>query len=247
MSTRIAPLLLAVACSSTPVSETPGAPSVEDVTAEVVRVTTRDGVDLVGDLYDRGSGAPAVLLLHMTPKGPWNRTDWSPSFVADLGAAGLTVLAIDRRGAGASGGTAADAFTGPNGKLDVAASTQLLKERGATDIWIVGASNGTTSMVDYTAAASTEGWPSPSGLVYFTGGTYTENQTSLADLTVLPSLFVYGTAEADWSETYVGQNDGVWRFEAIQDGAHGTRMFEGPEDTQVRALIAGWIAEASAL
>ena len=70
---------------------------------------------------------------------------------------GFTVLNVDRRGAGDSGGVAREAYTGPNGRLDAVAARAFLLDSAcgvAPDrIAFVGASNGTTTIVDAPAAS----------------------------------------------------------------------------------------------
>jgi hypothetical protein len=66
-------------------------------------------------------------------------------------------------------------------------------------------------------------------LVFLTGGTYTENQTKLADhralLDTIPTLFVYSTAESAWSKGFAAGAPPTWRLDEYANGAHGTRMF----------------------
>lgn len=64
-----------------------------------VRLSTRDGITLVGSYYPPARGpAPAILLLHMLAR---DRTDWNP-LAAKLQAAGWAVLSLDLRGHGES-------------------------------------------------------------------------------------------------------------------------------------------------
>ncbi|MEZ4320144.1 MAG: hypothetical protein R3F61_21875 [Myxococcota bacterium] len=199
--------------------------------AMVVSLETRDGVTLVGDLVPGTAGAGGVVLLHMTPLGGWNRTDWPASFVEKLTGAGFTVLALDRRGAGDSGGVAEDAFDGPAGKYDVEAAVLELQRIGAGPLAIVGASNGTTSALDYAAWAGSEGLPEPVALGFMTGGAYTENQTAMSALTV-PAVFTYSTAERAWSVDQQPLDPGSWSFLEYADGAHGTQMFAAAPEVE---------------
>jgi alpha-beta hydrolase superfamily lysophospholipase len=62
-----------------------------------------DGVVIAGAVYDApGRPAPAVVLVHMLGR---TRADWD-GWADQLTSAGMTVLAIDLRGHGASGGSA---------------------------------------------------------------------------------------------------------------------------------------------
>ncbi|MCB9777003.1 MAG: hypothetical protein H6742_00395 [Alphaproteobacteria bacterium] len=197
---------------------------------EVLSLDTRDGVTLQADLYAGAGGAPAVLLLHMNPSGGWSRVDWPGDFLQRLVDQGFWVLALDRRGAGASGGVAEDAYQGEKGRYDVEAAAILLDGRGAGDLLVVAASNGTTSMVDYAVWAGGEGLPEPVGLGFLTGGSYTENQTAMEDLPAVPAFFTYSTAERAWSVDQEPLDPGSWSFREYEDGAHGTHMFEAVDD-----------------
>ena len=215
---------------------------------EVVTLTTDDGVTLEGDLYTSGAlDAPGVVLLHMIPPNH-DRTGYPVAFCEALAAQGYNVLNIDRRGAGASGGVAQDAYSGPNGKLDPHAAIQYLLEMPCpsdpTRLAIVGASNGTTSALDFTLwSSSDESAPTPTTLVYLTGGDYTENQNSISDnlefLSPIQSLFVYSTDEATWSVSFEATAPETWTFSEYLDGAHGTLMFDAIPSSMddVRAFL----------
>lgn len=190
-----------------------------------VTLTTRDGVDLVADVYPGEPGAHGVVLLHMTPVGGANRKDWPGDFISGLRERGWWVLRLDRRGAGDSGGVGQEAFDGPKGKYDVEAAVKLLDDRGAAAPALIGASNGTTSALDYTVWAAGEGLPEPVALGFMTGGTYTETQNELTGITV-PAVFTYSTAERAWSVSKEPGAPASWSFLEYDGGAHGTRMFD---------------------
>lgn len=192
--------------------------------AERIELTTRDDVQLVADAYRGPAGAPAVLLLHMIPPAN-DRTTWPASFIASLQAEGWWVVALDRRGAGESGGVAQEAYLGPNGRYDAEAAALWLEAEGAGDLAILGASNGTTTALDYALWAGEADRPVPVALGFMTGGTYTEAQNEVSSLTV-PAVFTYSTAERAWS---VDQQSGApesWVFHEYANGDHGTRMFD---------------------
>jgi alpha-beta hydrolase superfamily lysophospholipase len=104
-----------------------------------VTLPAPDGVTLAGQLYEAGARpAPGVVLVHMLSR---TRADWD-EVAQQLEAAGITVLALDLRGHGASGGSA--------GSLsamvpDVRAAVQWLSTRPTVRpdaIGLVGASLG---------------------------------------------------------------------------------------------------------
>ncbi|MGF1469848.1 MAG: alpha/beta hydrolase [Sandaracinaceae bacterium] len=208
-----------------------------DRAGQVVTLTTADGVRLQADLYVEGTaGGPAAALFHMVPPSN-DRTNYGRAFIDALLGQGLSVLNVDRRGAGASEGVAVDAYRGPKGKLDVRAAVELLRGHpcGFGRLGLVGASNGTTSVLDYTVDAAERGAPGPDGLVFLTGGSYTESQNVLRDartaLAPVPLLFVYSTAEREWSASFEDGAPAAWRFLEVPNGAHGTRMFEAVPDS----------------
>jgi pimeloyl-ACP methyl ester carboxylesterase len=178
---------------------------------------------LEADLYLRAPGAHAVVLLHMIPPH-FERSSWPLPFVERLNAEGYSVLVVDRRGAGKSGGEAKQAYEGEWGRYDVEAAVTRLVAHGVGKLALIGASNGTTSMVDYAVWAPDEGLPVPSVLGFMTGGDYTENQTEMSALTGVPAVFTYATEERDWSVAQQGKAD-HWVFHEYEGGAHGTKMF----------------------
>jgi pimeloyl-ACP methyl ester carboxylesterase len=227
MSPRLFPVaLFAIACTaSDPVDSEPDGPPPGGV--ETVQLETRDGVTLIADVVEGEPGAPAVVLLHMTPTGGWNRTDWPNDFLTALNDRGWWVLALDRRGAGESGGVPEDAFEGEAGRYDVEAAVLDLAGRGVGDLAVIGASNGTTSALDYATWAGGEGLPEPVALGFMTGGTYTENQTDMEAFAAFgaPAVFTFSTAERAWSVDQQALDPGSWSFLEYPDGAHGTQMF----------------------
>ncbi len=104
-----------------------------------VTLPATDGVTLAGQLYEAASRpAPGVVLVHMQSR---TRADWD-EVAQQLEAAGMTVLAIDLRGHGASGGSAAPLAAMV---LDVRAAVQWLSTRPTVRpdaIGVAGASLG---------------------------------------------------------------------------------------------------------
>jgi pimeloyl-ACP methyl ester carboxylesterase len=231
-------LFLALACSgpqsqddAVPVDTSPEDTEIGDTDlpdAEAVTLTTRDGVTLVGDYYGPSAsdaGTLGVVLLHMIPP-TYDRTTWPADFVQGLREKHYQVLAIDRRGAGDSGGVAEEAYQGEKGRYDVEAADAYLREKGVERIVLIGASNGTTSALDFSLWSVGEAdLKSPEALVLMTGGGYTENNADLGELDLSNVMFTYSTDEKAWS---VGQQDhdpGTWLFKEYPGGGHGTKMF----------------------
>ncbi|MCB9731748.1 MAG: hypothetical protein H6745_03825 [Deltaproteobacteria bacterium] len=219
-----------------------------------VTFTTSDGVRLAADWRPAAApGAPAVVLLHMVPPAN-DRANYPAAFRELLAAKGLAVLNVDRRGAGDSEGSATAAYTGPDGKRDVEAAVAFLAASGcptdAARTGLVGASNGSTSVLDYTvaAAAGAVTGPVPAAIVFLTGGSYTENQNAVADhravLDAIPIRFVFSTAERAWSAAFAANAPAAWVFDEYDPGDHGTRMFAArPEAmTAVADFLAATLA-----
>ena len=202
--------------------------------AGVVELMTQDDVKLVADYHPVDQqGAPGVVLLHMNPSGGFHRGNWPAEFITALNGAGYAVINVDRRGSGDSEGVARQAYTGEKGKWDVEACALRLQEDGYGELVLIGASNGTTSALDYSAWAGSQDLPVPTASVYMTGGGYTESQTSMEELPEMPVQFTYSTAEKAWSEQQMPLDPGSWQFDEYADGDHGTKMFEAdPSVTQ---------------
>lgn len=220
-----------------------------DETAEVVvRFPTEDGETLEADFFSTGVPyGPVAILLHMIPPAN-DRTNYPADFRKLLVSRGISVLNVDRRGAGGSTGKAADAYTGPAGKLDARGALSFLSKTSCPidmkRVALVGASNGTTTVLDFTVdAAANPKLPPPAALVYLTGGTYTENQTSVAKnlklLSAVPTLFVYSDKESAWSAQFEALGTAAWRFEEYSPGGHGTQMF-GVQPTSA-SVVADWL------
>jgi pimeloyl-ACP methyl ester carboxylesterase len=192
----------------------------------VVELETSDGLTLAADCLPAPTcGAPALVLLHMIPP-TWDRSSWPQDFRQRLVDAGLTVLVLDRRGAGASEGDPQDAYEGPDGWRDVEAAAVRLRADGWGDLSILGASNGTTSLLDYTVWAPAQDLPEPVSVGFMTGGAYTENQHPMSALPPIPAIFTYSTEERAWSEAQRALDPGDWIFHEYPEGDHGTRMFD---------------------
>lgn len=221
-------LFLVLSACSSPATDTADDVDTEaDTTpasSETLTLTARDGVSLVADRFD-AEGTAGVVLLHMTPSGPWNRSDWPDAFVQSLVDDGISVVRIDRRGAGESGGEAEDAYLGEAGRYDVEAAVGALTEVGVTRLMLVGASNGSTSLLDYAVWAPGEGLPSVQAFAMMSPGTYTENQNAISALADVPGLLQFPANEATWPTELGAETTGGWTLTEYAGDAHGTNLF----------------------
>jgi alpha-beta hydrolase superfamily lysophospholipase len=198
----------------------------------------------------------------MIPPGN-NRSNYSAEFIGALTDRGFDVVNVDRRGAGGSLGVARQAYEGSDGWLDAQAGYEELVAQGCgaggadpDRVVIVGASNGTTTALDWTVRRSQVDGAGPAGVVLLTGGTYTENQHRISGvrgaIEQTPFLFVFSTAERRWSAAQAaaanpgeGEGEGEtatppWRFDELDPGGHGTRMFS--VRPQAIGTVADWMA-----
>jgi acetyl esterase/lipase len=206
--------------------------------ADAVALLTEDGLCLVADHYRASAGAPAVVFLHMSPLS-WDRKSWSVEFLREVTAKGWTVLNLDRRGAGDSEGGAEDAFQGDGGAKDVRAAFDYLADQDVGPIGIVSASNGTTSAVDYTMLASSQGLVEPVSVVMMSPGTYTENQNDIEDYARqdTPTLFQYDPAEGLWIEPELTDLDpGSWEVQSYDGAGHGSQMLDDTPSVATDAI-----------
>ena len=215
----------------------------------VVEITTADGVKLRADLWPGpAANRPVVVLFHMKPPS-YDRSNYPKRIREALAAKGVTVLNVDRRGGGQSAGVAEEAYEGPGALADMEAAVQFLSDTSlgcavdTSKVMLVGASNGTTSALDYTVAHDTS-LAHPAALVWMSPGEYTQNQNAVADhrvaLEALPLLWLYPATE-DWSGAFVATAPVSWRF--VERGEeHGTKMFdEGELEAATLADLLDWM------
>jgi len=228
--------LAALALTACPTPEFADPEDIECGSEEVVvTFPAADGVDLVADyLPAEDPNAGAVVLFHMAPPSN-DRSGFPPAVRATLGD-GFNVLNVDRRGAGDSGGNPGDATQGAMARWDMEAATGFLTRADrvcpvdSTHFVLVGASNGTTSVMDYVVDHAGE-LPHPSGLIWMSPGTYTEDNNRVLDnretLDALPMLWLYPEDEP-YSDQWTAGAPPDWTFH--RDGTeHGTDMFDGGE------------------
>lgn len=231
----------------------PPTPTCPKADAERVSLMTEDSVELIADHDSPGIiGAPGVVLLHMIPPHH-DLNNYPRAFIDLLVGAGFEVINVNRRGAPGSKGIAEQAYKGEKGKLDALAGVRFLLDApckpNPAKLAIVGASNGTTSMVDYAVHANADdSAPLPAAMIFLSGGDYTEAQTKLADhldtLAPIPSFLAYPAKEAAWNEAtkQLVDTKGPWRFEQFEPGAHGTKLFKTESD--LAKMLTLWLEDA---
>jgi len=157
------------------------AAAVPALAQRTVSFPTGDGGLIYGDVY--GTGKRAVVLAH---GGRFDRQSWAEQ-ARSLAAAGFLVLAIDFRGEGQSrGGTPADVEQGR--RFDLLGAVHYLREAGAKNVSVVGASMGG----DYAAEAAEAEPAAIDRLVLLGSGAY----TTLAKFKG-PKLFILARDDAN--------------------------------------------------
>jgi pimeloyl-ACP methyl ester carboxylesterase len=141
----LAPAVAATVVPATQVTSTPAALGLE---YESATVTTTDGVELAA-WYVPGTNGAGVVVMHGAGSTRSDVLDQA----AVLARGGYTLVLIDARGHGDSGGTAMD--FGWYGDLDIAAATKSLASRAEVDpgrIGVVGLSMGGEQAIGAAAA-----------------------------------------------------------------------------------------------
>jgi len=200
--------------------------------SEVVKLKTKDGVEIAGDYYSVSvPGEIGVLMLHMMPA---NRKSYS-AFAEKIQEAGWQGLAIDFRGHGESHG-------GPVGYqlfkdedhqksiLDVEAGAEFLKTKGIKKIFLVGASIGANLSLQYLAEHS----DAKAAVLLSPGLNYRGVKTDESAKKVYHTKAIYLTAakDDDYSyETVQGLYDILPKevareLKLFDSGGHGTKLFE---------------------
>ncbi|MFN0092138.1 MAG: alpha/beta fold hydrolase [Acidimicrobiales bacterium] len=138
----------AVAATSVPSTEITSTPATVGLEYESVTLTTTDGVELAA-WYVQGTNRAGVVVMHGAGSTRSDVLDQA----AVLARSGYTVVLLDARGHGDSGGTAMD--FGWYGDLDIAAGTEYLTSRPEVDpgrIGVVGLSMGGEEAIGAAAA-----------------------------------------------------------------------------------------------
>jgi pimeloyl-ACP methyl ester carboxylesterase len=203
----------------------------------VVTFTTEDGLTLSGHLY--GSGRWGVVLAHMYPS---DQTSWS-AVAERLAQEGYLVLTFDFRGYGESEGSKDIQHL----DRDVFAAALYLRNAGASDIVLVGASmGGTASLV----AASTlqtmsslrlAGVATLSAPASFKGLSAQESVPQL----VVPLLFIAAQNDvgAEGARNLQELSAGKGDLQIVPGSEHGTELFSGEQADTVWQLLTGFLQQ----
>lgn len=202
-----------------------------------IQLRAADGTTLTATLYEAvASPAPAVVLVHMLTR---TKEDWR-AFAGRLQAAGATALAIDLRGHGGSGGSAAPSAAMA---LDVQAAVAWLGARGEVRqgaIAVVGASLGATLAV--MAAAES---PSVRGVVLLSPASEYRGvrlDTGLRKYGGRPLLVVASAEDPYALRTARGMANGEVPTRELRVSpvpAHGSHLVD--RDPEMAAVLLDWL------
>jgi pimeloyl-ACP methyl ester carboxylesterase len=209
--------------------------------ARAVSFTTEDGVTLSGHVF--GSGHQGVVLAHMYPA---DQTSWYPT-AERLAQQGYLVLTFDFRGYGESGGQKQiDVID-----RDVRAAINEIRQQGATEAVLAGASmGGTASLIagDGAQALSSirlAGIATLSAPVEFRG----LSAAAAVPRIVVPLLFI--AAEKDAGAAGARQleqlSSGRGDLEIVPGSDHGTDLLTGAQGEKVYSLLVQFIRDSLTL
>lgn len=175
--------------------DTQSAPAVNDAAGfgRTVEVTALDGVVLRATYFAASKPGPAVLLLHQVNR---QRSSWN-ELAKRLAGAGITVLALDMRGFGESGGkpyatlTDAEVDREWQGRPDdIDAALQYLTSQPSVDRNVIGLGGAGLLGVDQSVQAARRHSGQVKSLALLSGETFEPNLTFLRQASQLPGLFV---------------------------------------------------------
>ena len=231
--------VLALACAFAPIAMLwgcgAGATSVltPQRGAAVVSFTAEDGVEIMGRLF--GQGDTGVVLAHMYPA---DQSSWW-GFAQVLAAQGYMALAFDFRGYGDSGGDKEIKLI----DRDVAAALNYLKRRGASMVFLAGASMGGTASLKVAAEQGKEvaGVVSLSAPVEFRGMNIENEEVQVP---VLLMATIGDVSAANSLKTIIDDGIAVGATESMvyrQGKDHGTDILTGANAEVARDRILSFL------
>ena len=116
-----------------------------------ISLTTDDSIKISSRFYP--GNQTGIVLVHMLGR---NKETWN-AFADELANSGYSVISIDLRGHGESGGSDYSSFSEAQWNSavnDIKAAKEFLKEKGATNFYIIGGSIGSNLAIKYAATDS---------------------------------------------------------------------------------------------
>ena len=209
----------------------------EEVNVSMVTLKTEDGIMLKGTFYQGNTNGKGIILLHMLGR---TRRDWD-AFASRLQRKeGYSVISIDSRGHGESGGERNLGADFNKMALDVKAAKQFLADKGISTVGIAGASIGANTALNYAASD-----PSVKSIVLMSPGLdYRGVQTEQSSKKYGGNVLVIASREdsyaADSSQALYGNIPGKKQIKIYQELGHGTVMLSSEE---VQSMVFDWLRE----
>ncbi len=222
---------VAVACANSAIAPNHNDEPTPPANTENISVVISDDVILSAHLFGR-ENEPVVILSHMRPN---DQTAWY-AFAQQLAAQGYAALTFDFRGYGQSTG-GKDFETLDD---DLNAVIKYMRDRGWTEVFLVGASMGATTSLVVAGDADVKAVVALSPPAEFEGQ---DALAAVADLRV-PKLLVASEGDApalQFDELYEAAA-GPKEETFYPGNAHGTDLFD-PEKNEQAAAVSGRIID----
>ena len=213
-----------------------------------IDIVAPDGIKLRATFFAAGKAGPGVLLMHMCNT---TRKSWEP-VAEELSTAGISVLTIDNRGFGESGGPRFEGGSPETQKglsekwpADFDAAYQFLSSQPMVDKGRLGAGGGSCGVNN--AVKLAERHPDLKTLVLLAGSTDLTGINFVAQHLELP-IFTAAAADDEYNPTTlqlmqwfrgISKNPRS-QFEGFPDGRHGTEIF-GPHPELIHHIVAFFV------
>ncbi|MEE9162140.1 MAG: alpha/beta fold hydrolase [Candidatus Neomarinimicrobiota bacterium] len=185
-----------------------------------------DGVKLRGRFFGRGN--VYVILAHMYPA---DQVSWYP-FAQVLAEAGYKAFTFDFRGYGVSEGEKVI----PSIDRDLEAALELARARGATQVFLVGASMGGTAALKVAAREDVSGVVVLSAPLEFKGLDAGDDVSMVSEPLLLIASERDRSAAASATRIFEDAPGGA-ELSLLPGSAHGTDMLESNAGDEVRELL----------